>query len=69
VLAVWQPSFLHPWLLTTNLPTARAAYQAYARRMWIEALFGDWKGHGWDLETTHLRHPDRLSRLVLALAL
>ena len=69
VLAVWQPSYLHPWLLTTNLPTARAAYQAYARRMWIEELFGDWKGHGWELETTHLRHPDRLSRLVLALAL
>ena len=37
--------------------------------MWIEEMFGDWKGHGWDVETTHLRHPARLSRLVLALAL
>jgi hypothetical protein len=69
VLAVWAAGYAHPWLLTTNLPSARAARAAYARRMWIEALFGDWKGHGWDLETTHLRHPDRLSRLVLALAL
>lgn len=69
VLAVWQRGYEHPWLLTTNLPTAYAARQAYARRMWIEEMFGDWKDHGWDLESTHLRHPDRLSRLLLALAL
>lgn len=69
VLAVWQRGYEKPWLLTTNLPTAYAARQAYARRMWIEEMFGDWKDHGWDLESTHLRHPDRLSRLLLALAL
>jgi hypothetical protein len=69
VLAVWQTGYERPWLLTTNLTDARTARQAYARRMWIEEMFGDWKGHGWDLETTHLRHPARLSRLVLALAL
>jgi hypothetical protein len=32
-------------------------------------MFGDWKDHGWDIESTHLRQPARLSRLVLALAL
>jgi hypothetical protein len=69
VLAVWQTGYAHPWLLTTNLPSAYRARQAYARRMWIEEMFGDWKDHGWDLESTHLRHPDRLSRLLLALAL
>lgn len=69
VLAYWARGEAEPWLLTTNLPTAYAARQAYARRMWIEEMFGDWKGHGWDLEHTHLRHPDRLARLVLALAL
>jgi hypothetical protein len=69
VLAVWQIGYEHPWLLTTNLTDARAARQAYARRMWIEEMFGDCKDHGWDIESTHLRHPDRLSRLVLALAL
>jgi hypothetical protein len=69
VLADWQPGYERPWLLATNLLTARQARQAYARRMWIEEMFGDWKGHGWDIETTHLRHPARLSRLVLALAL
>ncbi len=69
VLALWQAGYERPWLLTTNLNAARDARQAYTRRMWIEEMFGDWKGHGWDIETTHLRHPARLSRLVLALAL
>lgn len=69
VLAVWQTGYTRPWLLSTNLPTATAARRAYAQRMWIEEMFGDWKGHGWEIESTHLRQPDRLSRLVLALAL
>jgi hypothetical protein len=69
LVVYWGPGEAEAWLLTTNLPDARTARRAYMRRMWIEEMFGDWKGHGWDLETTHLRHPDRLSRLVLALAL
>jgi Transposase DDE domain len=69
ILAYWAKGEAKAWLLTTNLPDARRARQAYARRMWIEEMFGDWKGHGWDIQTTHLRHPDRLSRLVLAIAL
>jgi hypothetical protein len=69
VAANWQPGYDRPWLLATNLPSATAAQHAYAGRMGIEEMFGDWKRHGWDLETTHLRHTDRLSRLTLALAL
>lgn len=55
--------------LATNLPDLRLALQAYARRMWIEEMFGDLKRHGFDLETTMLRHARRLSRLTLAVAL
>jgi hypothetical protein len=69
VLAIWQWGYAKPWLLTTNLAAAPLAQRAYARRMWIEEMFGDWKDHGWDIESTHLHHPDRLSRLVLAVAL
>jgi len=69
VLAYWQPGEKTPWLLATNLPTARAALFAYRRRMWIEEMFGDFKGHGFDLEATHLRHFLRLSRLTLAVCL
>jgi hypothetical protein len=37
--------------------------------MWIEEMFGDMKKHGFDLESTMLRHSERLSRLTLAVAL
>jgi len=69
LLAYWAIGEEKPWLLATNLPCQRAALQAYRRRMWIEEMFGDMKGHGFDLETTHLRHFLRLSRLTLAVAL
>lgn len=69
LLAYWAPGEREPWLLATNLPDARTARQAYARRMWIEEMFGDFKRHGCDLEATHLRQPTRLSRLTLAVCL
>jgi hypothetical protein len=37
--------------------------------MWIEEMFGDMKKHGFDLESTMLRHFERLSRLTLAVML
>lgn len=69
LLAYWKRGEDAPWLLATNLPSLRAALRAYRRRMWIEEMFGDMKGHGFDLESTHLRHFLRLSRLTLAVAL
>lgn len=69
LLAYWAPGEKEPWLLVTNLPNAYRTRQAYARRMWIEELFGDLKDHGWDLEATQLRHFLRLSRLTLAVCL
>jgi hypothetical protein len=57
------------WLLATNVEQAQPTLQAYRRRMWIEEMFGDWKGHGFDFQQTHLRDPDRLSRLTLAVIL
>jgi hypothetical protein len=35
----------------------------------IEESFGDMKSNGFDLESTHLRHFSRLSRLTLAIVL
>jgi hypothetical protein len=69
VLAYWQPGEKDPWLLATNLPTPQAALRAYQRRMWIDEMFGDFKGHGFDLESSQLRHFLRLSRLTLAVVL
>jgi hypothetical protein len=68
-LAYWKPGEKDPWLLATNLTGPQATRQAYARRMWIEETFGDLKSNGFDLESTHLRHFLRLSRLTLAVVL
>lgn len=69
LLLHWEPGYKEPWYLATNQPTAKAALPLYRRRMWIEEMFGDMKGHGFDLESSHLRHADRLSRLTLAVCL
>lgn len=69
LLACWKPGETEPWLLATNLPTAQVTRRAYRRRMWMDETFGDLKKHGFDLETTHLRHFLRLSRLTLLAAL
>lgn len=68
-LAHWQVGEKQPWLLATNLPSQRLTLTAYRRRMWIEEMFADFKRHGFDLESTHLRHFLRLSRLTLCVAL
>jgi len=68
-LAYWKPGEKDPWLLATNLKSPLATRKAYQRRMWIEESFGDLKSNGFDLESTHLRHFARLSRLTLAVVL
>ena len=69
LLAHWKVGEEEPWCLATNLPDQRITLQAYARRMWIEEMFGDLKRHGFDLECTMLRQADKLSRLTLAVVL
>lgn len=69
LLAHWKEGEEEPWLLATNLPSRRAQLSAYRRRMWIEEMFGDMKGKGFGLSSSHLRHFLRLSRLTLAVAL
>ena len=67
--AYWKPGEKEPWLLATNLTSPQATRRAYFRRMWIEETCGDLKSNGFDLESTHLRHFLRLSRLTLAVVL
>lgn len=69
LLAHWKRGEDRPWLLATNILSRKEALRAYRRRMWIEEMFGDLKGHGFNLEDSHLRHFLRLSRLTLAVVL
>lgn len=68
-LALWRKGESEPWLLATNLASARQTRKLYAVRMWIEEMFADFKGHGFDLEASRLTHFLRLSRLTMAVAL
>lgn len=69
LLIHWAVGEKEPWCLATNLPDRRMALRFYARRQWIDEMFGDFKKHGFDLELTMLRHFQRLSRLTLAVAI
>lgn len=69
VLLTWDDRQRRLVVLVTNLTTPDEALYWYEKRYWIEPLFGDIKGHGFDLQTSRLRHPQRLSRLMLAIAL
>lgn len=62
----WEKGEIEPWYLLSNKEGKRRLIKYYRRRMWIEALFGDVKGHGFDLEATHLKNAARINRLVLA---
>jgi hypothetical protein len=69
LFAYWRKGEKVPWLLATNLPSARQTHQHYKKRAWIEEMFGDFKGNGVDLEASCLHHFLRLSRLTLVVAL
>jgi hypothetical protein len=54
-------------LATTTAP--EEALALYCRRWEIETLFAALKSRGFDLETTHLNRPERISKLIGLLAL
>lgn len=58
-----------PWLLATSLASSRKTLCAYKKRMWIEGMFADFKGQGFDLQSTKLRRFTKLSRLRLAVVM
>lgn len=65
----WEKGEDEPWFLVSDRSGHRNLIRLYTRRMWIEELYGDLKGHGFDLEATHIRSTERLDRLVLAVCL
>lgn len=65
----WATGEDEPWFLLSSCTDHRTLLRLYAIRMWTEELYGDLKGHGFDLEATHLDDPDRIARLVLAVCI
>jgi hypothetical protein len=67
----WDRGSKEPWYLLTTESNWERACASYSKRFQIEEMFKDYKndGRGFGLELTGLQHPERLARLLLALAL
>lgn len=65
----WDADEDEPWYLISDQPGLRRILRTYGKRMWIEEMFGDKKGKGFDLEATHIRDAARLKRLVLGVCI
>ena len=65
----WEKGYDEPWYLLSDCAETREILRLYKVRMWTEEMYGDLKGHGFDLEATHLDDEARISRLVLAVCI
>lgn len=66
--ACWEEPHPDPLLLIYHIPPDWSPRVTYGPRFWTEPLFGDCKEGGFRLNTSRLKHPERLSRLFLAVA-
>jgi len=65
----WKEGEDEPWYLVSDRQGYRDLICTYEKRMWIEEMYGDMKGHGFNLEATHLRDTDRINRLLLGICI
>jgi hypothetical protein len=68
-IAWWRETCAEPLYLVTNLQLAEEACAYYRQRFLIETFFSDQKSRGFQLHKSHLRHPERLARLLIAACL
>lgn len=69
VICYWRTGCQEPILLVTNIDSAESACVYYSLRFRIETFFSDQKSRGFNLHKSHLRDPDRISRLLIAACL
>jgi hypothetical protein len=63
------PGHEEPWIIAMSDKPGYLATLDYSQRWGIEPMFSDFKSRGFGIEHTQLRYPDRLSRLLLVMAL
>ncbi len=69
VIAWWEAKYKEPIYLVTNFKLLDEACYWYRKRMLIETFFSDQKSRGFHLHLSHLSHPSRLQRLLIAACL
>src|SRR3954452_18942418 len=69
IAMVHEPGHPEPWIIALSEPPTVHRALDYGLRWGIEAMFSDFKTRGFGLEDSQLRHPERLARLLLVMAL
>jgi hypothetical protein len=57
-----------PWIIAMDVEPSKTRVLDYGLRWSIEAMFSDYKTRGFGLEDSQIKRPDRLSKLLLVLA-
>lgn len=58
-----------PWIIAMDCKPSSYTTLDYAMRWGIEPMFSDFKSKGFSITKTHLKHPDRIERLILILSI
>ncbi len=69
VVCYWRTGCKEPIFLVTSIDSAERACLLYKLRFRIETFFSDQKSRGFNVHKSHLRDPDRISRLLIAACL
>ena len=69
ILVVWHKKEQEHWFFVTNFTDPKVAQKWYRKRFSIETLFSDVKSRGFNLDKTRIWKPERVSRLIFAVAI
>ena len=65
LLLHWEVGQDQPWYLVSDQPGQADLLKIYGRRMWVEEMYSDMRGHGFDLEVSQLKPADHIGPLFL----
>ena len=66
---IWDQGHKEGWAIAMDCKPTRAAALDYGCRWGIETMFSDFKSRGFDLQKSQMKLPERLSKMVLLVAL
>ena len=69
ILVVWNKKDEEHWFFITNFTDPKEVKKWYRKRFSIETLFSDVKGRGFNLGKTRIWQPERVNRLIFAVAI
>ncbi len=58
-----------PWFIAMDCDPSKYRTLDYSMRWGIECMFSDFKSRGFSITNTHLKHTDRIERLILFLTI